>query len=218
MEAIKLLEKEYGRPKRGRCGNPVDALVRTILSQNTSDANRDRAFQLLKKRFPENERLLEASVKEIAKAIRPGGLPEVKARRIKNALARIKAERGRLELDFLKGLPLGKAREFLTSIYGVGPKTAAVVLNFCFGKPAFPVDTHIYRVAKRLGLIPEKATREKAHELMEAAVPEEKMFSFHVNLIAHGRRVCTARNPKCPECALLAICLYGKKAVTGKQA
>jgi len=203
----KLLLAEYGdHPWHSR--DPVATLVSTILSQNTNDVNRDRAFERLRERFPTWEAVRDAPLKKLVEAIRPAGLAPTKAPRIREALQRVTAERGKIRLDFLDDLPLEEARAWLLSIPGVGPKTAAIVLLFALGKPAFPVDTHVHRVTRRLGLIPPRTSREKAHELLEALVPPEIYYPFHLNIISHGRAVCHARNPECARCILQDRCAY----------
>ena len=193
--------------------DPVATLVGTILSQNTNDVNRDRAFERLRERFPTWEAVRDASPEPLVEAVRPAGLAPTKAPRIQEALRRITAERGEISLDFLADLPLEEAREWLTSLPGVGPKTTAIVLLFALGRPAFPVDTHVHRVARRLGLVPDRTTREKAHELLEQLVPPEIYYPFHLNLIAHGRAVCHARSPEHERCVLRGDCDYYKERV-----
>jgi len=200
-----LLLSEYGNHS-WRPRDPIATLVSTILSQNTNDVNRDRAFERLRERFPTWEAVRDAPLEELVEVIRPAGLAPTKAPRIQGALHRVAAERGEISLDFLAEMDLGEAREWLLNIPGVGPKTAAIVLLFALGRPAFPVDTHVHRVTRRLGLIPEKTTREKAHVLLEALVPPEIYYSFHLNLIAHGRSVCHARGPECVRCILQDHC------------
>jgi endonuclease III len=202
-----ILLKHYGSPKKIHY-DPVETLILTILSQNTNDINRDKAYTNLRKAFPTWDSVLIAQLPKIEKAIRLGGLAKGKARTIKSALEKIKFDRGKYSLDFLEHTSLEKAREYLLSIKGVGPKTAAVVLCFALNKPAFPVDTHIFRVSKRLGLIPEGTTVERAHILLEKQLVPEQMYSFHLNLIQHGREVCIARKPKCPVCFLRRDCSY----------
>jgi endonuclease-3 len=202
-----LLLTEYGdHPWHPR--DPVASLVSTILSQNTNDVNRDRAFEQLRERFPTWEAVRDAPLDDLVDAIRPAGLGPTKAPRIQEALRRITDERGKISLDFLADWGVEKARAWLLSIPGVGPKTAAIVLLFALGKPAFPVDTHIHRVTRRLGLIPEKTSREKAHELLETLVPPDIYYLFHLNLIEHGRAVCHARNPAHDQCVLRDDCAY----------
>jgi endonuclease-3 len=207
------LADQYGeRPNRPRL-DPLAELVSTILSQNTNDRNRDRAFASLRERFPTWERVRDAPVAQVEEAIRTAGLARTKAPRIQAALRRITEARGELCLDFLADAPLDKARAWLTSLEGVGPKTAAIVLLFAFGRPAFPVDTHIHRVSKRLGLIPPKTSRERAHLLLEAILPVEIYYPFHLNLIRHGRETCGARRPACSRCSLLDLCPHGQGLV-----
>jgi len=203
----KLLLAEYGdHPWHPR--DPVATLVSTILSQNTNDVNRDRAFARLRERFPTWEAVRDAPPEELIETIRPAGLAPTKGPRLQETLRRIAAEQGELSLDFLAGLPFEEARAWLLSLPGVGPKTAAIVLLFALGRPAFPVDTHVHRVAGRLGLIPPRTSREKAHELLEALVPPKVYYAFHLNLIAHGRAVCHARKPDHEQCILRDACDY----------
>jgi endonuclease-3 len=172
-QVIALLSRDYGRPHWQPDHRPLAGLIRTILSQNTSDVNSHRAFASLRAAFPGWEEMAAAEVGEIARAIRVGGLGEIKAPRIKQALAEIKRQRGRLELDFLNALPLAAAREWLLQLPGVGTKTANCVFLFSLGIPALPVDTHVFRVAKRLGLVDPKASVEQAHVVLEGLVPAE---------------------------------------------
>jgi endonuclease-3 len=197
---------EYGEPTWRPHLDPVSELVSTILSQNTNDANRDVAFERLRARLPTWEQARDASVDEVIEAIRPAGLANQKGPRIQNALRFITEQRGELTLDFLADWPVDEAKAWLTSIKGVGPKTAAIVLLFSLGRPSFPVDTHVHRVTKRLGLIGGRVSREKAHDELEGLVPMEDYYAFHLNVIRHGRRVCTSRNPRCGECVLSDLC------------
>ncbi|MGB9593490.1 MAG: endonuclease III domain-containing protein [Anaerolineae bacterium] len=198
----------YGEPPPPANRDPLDALVLTILSQNTNDRLRDVAFRRLRAAFPSWEEVRDAPVEAIGQAIQVAGLWKQKAARIKEALQRITAERGTLTLDFLRELPTEEARRYLLSFNGVGPKTAAIILLFTLGMPAFPVDTHVHRVTRRLGLIPDGTGREKAHELLEAILPPETYYAFHINVIRHGRAVCAARRPRCAECPLRDVCDY----------
>lgn len=200
------LMQVFGKPEWRAHLPPLDELVSTILSQNTNDVNRDRAFAALRQRFPSWEQVRDAPVEEIVSAIRPAGLANQKGPRIQKALRHISAERGALSLDFLADMPLQEAREWLLNLDGVGPKTAAIVLLFGLGRPVFPVDTHVHRVSRRLGLIGEKVSAEKAHILLEALVPPEWYYPFHLNVIRHGRRVCHARKPNCEACVLNDVC------------
>ncbi len=207
MELVhwRLLEA-HGEPHWRNPLPPLDELVSTILSQNTNDVNRDRAFAGLRQRFPTWERVRDAPVQEVIEAIRPAGLANQKGPRIQKALQRITEERGELSLDFLADLPLEAARAWLLSVDGVGPKTAAIVLLFSLGRPAFPVDTHIHRVSRRLGLIGEGVSAAQAHELLETLVPPDWYHAFHLNVIRHGRQVCHARKPECQACVLRDLC------------
>jgi len=211
------LDRSYGRPSHGRGGDPLDSLIGTVLSQNTTDVNSHRAFDRLKERFPKWESVLAARPRQIAGAIRSGGLGDIKSRRIKQILREIERDRGRLDLSFLRRASVRAAREYLTALPGVGPKTAACVLLFSLGKPAFPVDTHVLRVSKRLGLLPPKTTMERAHdifeEMLDSAGPggeaqweADDMLALHLGLIRHGREVCAARRPRCEICPLLDLC------------
>jgi endonuclease-3 len=205
---LDLLIREYGERDWHQHDSPLNVLVQTILSQNTSDTNSKRAFLSLLASFSRWEDVASAAPREIADAIKGGGLSEVKAGYIKQALKEIQQRRGKLELDFLNELPLNEAREWLTQLPGVGTKTANCVFLFSLGRPALPVDTHIYRVSKRLGLICAETTVEKAHKLLEGLVPPDRVYQFHVLMIEHGRKVCKAQRPRCTECVLRQLCQY----------
>ena len=209
---LDLLISEYGNRDWQPTDGPLNVLVQTILSQNTSDTNSGRAFKSLLAAFPRWEDLAAADIYEIVDAIKGGGLAEVKARYIKQMLGEIQRKRGHLELDFLKELPLDEARAWLMQLPGVGMKTANCVFLFSLSRPALPVDTHIYRVARRLGLIDAKTSVEKAHRLLESLVPADRVYAFHVLMIEHGRNVCKAQRPRCPECVLRRHCQYFKKS------
>jgi endonuclease-3 len=198
----------YGEPTWRPHLDPVSELVSTILSQNTNDVNRDTAYDRLRDRLPTWEQVRDADVDDVIDAIRPAGLANQKGPRIQEALRVITRERGELELDFLADSPVDEAKDWLSAIKGVGPKTAAIVLLFSLGRPAFPVDTHVHRVTKRLGLIGPRVTREKAHDDLEHLVPPDDYYAFHLNLIRHGRQVCTSRKPRCEECVLRDLCDY----------
>jgi len=203
-----LLLEEYGhyewRPHR----DAVSELVRTILSQNTSDVNSDRAFARLQSRFATWEQLLLTDSDEIAEAIELGGLARIKAPRIKKALQAIMEERGKLSLDFLRDMDIQEANAWLVSLEGVGPKTAACVLLFALGRPALPVDTHVLRVSRRLGLIGQRHSAEKAHNVLRGMLPEQAIYDFHINMVTHGRQVCHAQRPQCDGCCLARLCDY----------
>jgi endonuclease-3 len=203
---IELLEREYGPVEWRADEDPVDVLIETILSQNTSDLNSGRAFASLKAGFGTWEAVASAPVEEIARIIEPGGLHHIKAARIKQVLGQIREEQGRLNLDFLREMNMVEAEDYLTHLPGVGRKTARCVLLFSLGKPSLPVDTHIFRVAKRLGLIGPRTTIDKAPDLLQQQVPASKVYQFHIHMIEHGRRVCHARQPNCCDCVLRKIC------------
>lgn len=202
---IEILEDLYGVPQAEDI-DPVDLLVQTMLSQNTTDTNSYRAFRNLKIAYPTYEDLLRAPEGEIAEHIKVGGLAEMKAKRIKESLLRIKSDAGTIDLRFLSRLNKTEAEEYLLALPGVGPKTAAVVLLFGFGFPLMPVDTHVYRVSKRLGLVPEVASIKEAQRILEKITPQSKYLSLHLNLIRHGRKICSARRPLHEECALRHLC------------
>lgn len=202
----------YGKPVWRNQLPPVDELVSTILSQNTNDTNRDRAFAALRERHPSWEDVRDADPQSVMAAIRPAGLANQKGPRIQRVLEQIAEERGDLDLSFLANLPPAEAKAWLMRYKGVGPKTAAIVLLFSLGVPAFPVDTHVYRVTGRLGLRPPSMSVEKAHDYLETLFPPESYYEVHLNLIRHGREVCRARNPACAECVLNDICDYAAEA------
>ena len=203
----------FGQPTWRNPLSAVDELVSTILSQNTNDTNRDRAFVALRARFPTWEAVRDARPDSVIEAIRPAGLANQKGPRIQQVLREITAERGALELSFLSELPLQEARARLMKFKGVGPKTAAIVLLFSLGRPAFPVDTHIYRVTGRIGLRPERISVEEAHTHLERLFPSETYYAAHLNIIRLGREICAARHPRCPVCPLCDICFYGQNVV-----
>lgn len=196
----------YGHPEWRNPLPPLDELVSTILSQNTNDTNRDRAFQALRRRFPTWEAVRDADENEVIDAIRPAGLGNQKGPRIQNVLREITRQRGELSLDFLSGVPDAEALDWLMSFKGVGPKTASIVLLFSLGKPAFPVDTHIYRVSGRLGLRPDNMNADQAHVHLGNLFPSAAYYAAHLNLIRLGREICQARRPKCTSCPVQGLC------------
>ena len=198
----------FGRPEWRDPLPPIDELVSTILSQNTNDVNRDVAFNRLRAAFPTWEAVMTAPSQEVVEAIRPAGLANQKGPRIQAVLREISAERGSLDLTFLKDMPIKDAHAWLVKFNGVGPKTAAIVLLFSLGIPAFPVDTHIYRVSGRIGLRPEKVTVEQAHPYLAGLFPKDEYYEAHLNLIRLGREICHARKPECAECPLKKFCQY----------
>lgn len=196
----------YGEPHHAPHGDAVAELVLTVLSQNTADTNSGRAFTQLMRRYPSWSAIADAPPEELVATIKGGGLAQQKGPRIQAILRTVRERSPGFELDFLADAPLEEARAWLRSLPGVGPKTAACVLLFALGRPAMPVDTHVERVAKRLGLIPQPATAEQAHELLEALVDPAGYYRFHMLLIKHGRRICSARRPRCEECPLEPDC------------
>jgi endonuclease-3 len=205
-ELVAILGAAYGRTQQQASIAPVFELVLTLLSQHTSDHNSGRAMHRLVERFPTWDAVLAAPTSEVKDAIRPGGLAPTKSKRMQAMLAEVKERRPDWDLKFLAELPLEEAKAWLTSLPGVGPKTAACVLLFALERPALPVDTHVERVAKRLGLAPPKMAAVKVHDVLEAMLQPNEVYAFHVDLIQHGRRTCHARGPKCEECPLLERC------------
>ncbi|MEL6524400.1 MAG: endonuclease III [Chloroflexota bacterium] len=202
-----LLEERYGR-KQWKRHDGMDELVSCILSQSTTDANRDRGFDALKAQYPSWEAVHHAPEDELIETIRPAGLANSKGPYIQGSLAAIFEERGEYNIDFIEEMPVEEAKTWLQKLPGVGPKTAAIVLCFGFNRPAFPVDTHVHRTGKRIGLLPPKISANKAHEHMEAIVPDEEFYAFHLQLIYHGRAICKARSPQCEECPIKRHCEY----------
>jgi endonuclease-3 len=205
-EIMGRLALVYGEPHHVPSGDPVAELILTVLSQNTADTNSGRAFIQLMRRYPSWHAIAVAPAEEVVATIQNGGLAQQKAPRIQAILRTIEERSPEFDLDFLRDLPLEEARTWLRSLPGVGPKTAACVLLFALGRPAMPVDTHVERVSKRLGLIAGKATPEQAHELLEELVDPADYYPFHMLMIKHGRRLCTARNPACERCPLEPDC------------
>ena len=205
-DVMELLGGEYGPFEWKPRHDPASELVSTILSQHTSDVNSGRAFDNLMAAFGSLEAVAAADIPDIEEAIRMGGLAKVKAPRIKAVLNRVLEEVGSFDLSFLGAMPLDEAKAWLMRLDGIGPKTAAIILCFSLGMPAMPVDTHIYRVAMRLGLIGKKVTADKAHDLLEAQVSPKNVFAFHLYLINHGRKVCKALRPRCDQCVLAWGC------------
>jgi len=205
-EVLRRLREVYGELVWRPHHDATSELILTILSQHTNDRLSGRAFAELLARFPSWDAIRRAPLEEIRDTIRFAGLAEVKAPRIRQALECIYAERGDYDLSFLADLPLDEARDWLLRLPGVGPKTAACVLMFALGRPALPVDTHVYRVSKRLGLIPPRMSADDAHGYLEARVPPDDIYAFHIGLIRLGRYVCLARAPRCASCPLAEVC------------
>lgn len=202
-EVIQLLSPLYGRPVPQISNDPLAELILTVLSQNTADTNSGRAFVQMMRRYPSWDAIRDAPVEELIATIQNGGLAQQKAPRIQAILREVSAHSPDWDVGFLDEWPLEEARTWLRALPGVGPKTAACVLLFSLGRPALPVDTHVERVSKRLGLIPEKTSADQAHDLLEQLVPEADFYPFHMLLIKHGRRICTARKPACGRCPLV---------------
>lgn len=209
MKVDTILTRAYGRKEVGqRRADPLDTLMLTILSQNTNDVNRDRAYRSLRMVYPRWEDVMRSNRPQVAKAIRVGGLANIKSGRIIDALKFVDGERGRLSLEFLKRMSPGEADAWLSQMKGVGPKTRAIVMLFSLGMSAFPVDTHVHRVTKRIGLLGNRTSRELAQKVLAGLVPESEYYNLHINLIEHGRAICTARKPKCVICPIRSQCDY----------
>ena len=201
------LRKAYGTPRPFTARSGLDQLIATLLSQNTTDANSLLAFRRLKKRFPKWEQVAAAAEAEIAQVIHVAGLSNTKSRRIKQILARVRADHGgRYVIASVSRMSPEQARAYLLSLPGIGAKTAACTLLFSYRIPVFPVDTHIHRLARRLGLIAGHVSAEAAHEVLGRAVPAELCHDLHLLMIQHGRLTCHARRPACARCALRARC------------
>ena len=217
-DAIRVLSAQYGPFEEEPRLEPAHEVVFTILSQHTSDTNSARAFKLLMDRFSTLEAVAQGDVAHIEEAISPGGLAKVKAPRIKQVLNLMLELNGSLDLSFLREMPLEDAKAWLRQLPGIGPKSAGIILSFSLGRPAMAIDTHIYRVCQRLGLIGPKVNAEKAHEILEAAVEPEKVYEFHLAFITHGRQVCKAQRPRCPECVVADGCPSRDQFVADGQA
>lgn len=204
-DVTRRLEAEHGRTEKPR-RDPLDELLFTILSQNTTDANRDRAWRRLGEAFPDRRAIRNAGLEALQEAIRPAGLVRQKSAAIQGALERLEEERGSLDLDHLEAMEDGEALDYLASFRGVGVKTAACVLCFSLRRQVIPVDTHVRRLAVRLGWAPEGSGAAAVHEVLNEEVPPELRYRLHVALIAHGRATCTARAPRCGSCVLAEWC------------
>ena len=205
---VRRLERHFGDLSPPRRTDPLDELVLTVQSQNTSDLNSERAHVALRTRYPTWEEVVRAPTAELADTIRSGGLANTKAARIQAILREIHRREGRYDLSRLRRRTDDAIREYLSSLPGVGPKTVAVVMGFAFGRETIPVDTHVHRVATRLGLVP-RTSAERAQRLLEASVAEHLKTPLHVGLIRHGREVCKAGRPRCEECVLFDLCPTG---------
>ncbi len=202
----RLLDEHYGPRRWTSHGRPVDVLIETVLSQNTSDVNSHRAFRALLDRYGSLESVVGAHVVDIEEIIRPAGLSRIKSVRIKHILEEVRRQHWSLDLAFLSAMSLDEARSYLTALPGVGPKTASCVLVFALGMPAMPVDTHVHRVSQRLGLIHVRVSPEEAQAELEAIVEPDDRYGMHLHLIEHGRGVCRARKPACHRCVLSRLC------------
>jgi endonuclease-3 len=210
---VQNLENTFGEPKLSRKSDPLSMLINIILSQATTDVNSERTFRNLKKRFKNWESVLEADEDEIADEIRLGGLANQKARIIKDLLRQIVERHGTLSLEFIEKMSDEDARDYLQNFRGIGPKTVACTLLFACHKEVFPLDTHIFRIFRRMGILPEKITDAKAHKLLDELVPKGKFYSLHVNLIRLGKQICRPREPLCEQCPLIEYCDYGMTKV-----
>jgi endonuclease III len=202
------LQRQFGEPAHRRLP-ALDELVLTVLSQNTSDINTGRAYRAMRERFPSWPAVMQAEPRELVEVLRPGGLANQKAPRIQAILRRLDGTEHGLDLEWLSECEPDKALAYLTALPGVGAKTASCVLLFSFGMPVMPVDTHIHRIALRLGLIGARVSAEAAHPILTALTPPQRMLEAHLLLIAHGRTTCKARRPLCGECVLLDLCPTG---------
>lgn len=208
---LESLEKVHGRPRYVARFDPMEELVSCIMSQHTTDANSFPAFTRLRETFPDWADLVAAGPERVADVIRKAGLANQKAKSIVGCLEAIRNQTGAYSIDFLRDVPMAEARRWLESLPGVGPKTASIVLCFSFGMGAIPVDTHVYRVSQRIGLIPESMAEGKAHDALLEIVPPESAFRFHADLIQHGRLICRAPLPDCDACPVQAVCRWYRK-------
>jgi endonuclease-3 len=217
LEIYRRLDARHGPLEPPRRRDPIEELILTVLSQNTSDVNRDRAFAAMRATYPTWEALAEADPSDLAAAIKPGGLSNIKAPRILAILNEIRERQGgSLDLSWMTQASSGAVEEYLISLPGVGPKTAACVLAFSLGRPALPVDTHVFRVARRLGFLDERTDAARAHRVMEDLIPEELRVRMHVGLIRHGRTICRAGRPACEVCPLQDLCPTAPQFLGGK--
>ncbi len=208
----RLLMDEYGTRVHPMRLSPLDQLIITVLAQHTSDVSAERAYRRLKSDYPDWLAVMRSPVSDIIESIRESGLYNMKAKRIKSILTEIYNRVGSLDLSFLQHMEITDAKQWLTSLHGVGPKTASIVLLFSFNMPVIPVDTHVWRVTKRLGLISTKTSREKAHDILPQIITGDCVYSLNYNLVQHGRKVCRARNPQCAACVLIKYCDYYQKS------
>ncbi|MEP6925105.1 MAG: endonuclease III [Pyrinomonadaceae bacterium] len=210
---IQNLESTFGTPTLQPKSDPLEMLIRVVLSQATTDVLSERTFNTLKENFATWEDVLRAETASIADSIKLGGLSNQKAKVIKELLTNVKAENGSFDLSFLRDLPVREGVAYLKKFRGVGPKTIACTLLFACHKNIFPLDTHIFRVLRRVGLIQTKCSDERAHEILDQIVPERKFYSFHVNLIRLGRKICRPQEPFCERCPIVEYCDFGSARV-----
>jgi len=213
--AIDRLEKVFGRQLSYSQRPPMEQLIMTILSQRTNYANEKLAYNQMRSRFGSWENIADAPLDELTETIRPSNYPEIKAPRIQEVIKQIIAEKGTTDLSFIQQMSTEEAMQWLRRLPGVGPKTTTFLLLFTFRRPVLPVDTHVYRVSQRLGLIGKKVSQEKAHELLLKMLPPvaDELLNFHKLFFKHGQRVCTWNHPKCTECVLKDICDFGRSVL-----
>ena len=219
QKILKLTDRllaRFGKPKRTKRSDLLDALVETLLSQSTTDHNRDMAFDSLKKTFSSWDEIADATQESLAQAIRSAGLGNQKAVRIRDFLRWLREDRGELCLEFLHHEPDDFAVQYLTQHKGIGVKTAYVTLMLASNRDLFPIDVHIHRIMIRLGIIPEKTTPEKSHSILAPLIPTDRAHELHMNMLRFGRTICTARNPKCTDCDMRRMCPYYKNKIPGK--
>lgn len=207
---LAILEEQYGCHEWRSTGPPLDELVGTVLSQNTSNVNTFRSFRSLRQRFPTWREVVDAPEEDVIDAIRSGDLARIKAPRIQAILRSILEQQGQLSINYVADLPFEEAKRDLMALKGVGPKTAACVLLFSLGRPAMPVDTHVHRVSRRIGLLPERASAEAAEPILEELLGDDRdrILTAHLNLISHGQRTCRSNRPRCGACPLTRECDY----------
>jgi endonuclease III len=209
--AYDLLVQQHGARKWQRPGDAMAVLVRTVLSQTTNQANTEAAYKKLRQRYPTWDSVADAPYNVVSRVIHVGGLAMQKAQCISGVLRGLRSKRGKIDLDFLADMPLEKARKTLLAFEGVGPKTADCVLLFAYNMPAFPVDTHVHCMAKRLGLVRRGSSVEQAHEILTPLIPPPQRYAMHVLMVEHGRQVCRLVRPLCPNCRLMEMCRFGQR-------
>lgn len=205
-----LLNQEYKRLKLEPRRSHMHELISTMLSHRTNHKDEEKAYYTMLERFGDWEGVMNADVDDLADAIQTTRYPGQKAPQIQQTLRQIKEERGGVSIDFLEDMPVEEAMEWLTRLPGVGPKTATLLLLFNFKKPVMPVDTHVFRISQRVGIIGAKATANKAHDLLLEMLPQDpvELYNFHIHMLRHGQRICTYYSPKCEKCVLNSICNY----------